>query len=283
MFDQDLGGGGTRARALAHLSDLHIGSGRRASERAAALSELLLALGIEHVVVTGDVTHRGQETELDEFQRIFAPWRELGALSVIPGNHDRLRDDVGHRIMPGGRVVIEESPGLHLVLVDSTGPHNRNWITGHGMITWDDIAEITWALECAPRGRMVALLLHHHLLPLPGEDVFERLFSWAGRPYAEALSLGQALLDTVRGRCDLVLHGHRHHPSTVRLFQDDRRPLSVCNAGSSTALAGARVFRHQGGRLVAQPAWMFLGGSLLGSELTRDDEQARRLGVCTPS
>jgi Icc protein len=248
-----------KRRSLAHLSDLHIGAGRKTRERATALSQLLEATNVEHVVVTGDITHRGRRDELEQFRRIFAPWISEGKLTAVPGNHDCLGDGIDSEIMCGARVVVKESPGLYMVLFNSTGPHNRSWVKGHGMLTPADIEDISRALEAAPAGALVVLLLHHHVLPLPGENVLERLFTWVGWPWADELYTGRTLLDALRGRCDLILHGHRHQPVTISLYEEEVRPLTVCNAGSSTALGGVRVFTHGAGQVLGMPGWLFVG------------------------
>src|SRR4051794_2890696 len=107
------------SRALAHLSDLHIGGGAKVERRAGALSALLGSAGIEHLLVTGDITHRGRHNELSRFRDIFQPWISRGKLTAVPGNHDCLGDDIATEIMSGTRVAVEQSPGLHLVLVNS--------------------------------------------------------------------------------------------------------------------------------------------------------------------
>jgi 3',5'-cyclic AMP phosphodiesterase CpdA len=247
-----------KLRALAHISDLHIGRSPATDQRAARLCERLLEEGIDQVVVTGDVTHRGRREELDRFRRLFAPL--ACRLTVVPGNHDGLGDDVRGDIL-GRRVDTCVRPGLYLVRFDSTGPHNRGWITGHGLMTDEDIALISEALARAPEGSLTALLMHHHVLPLPGDDAIERLFSRLGWPFAEELPLGRRLLETIAGRCDLVLHGHRHRPGRITLFSEGPRPLSVYNAGCSTSLGAARVFQHRGGWLRGAPGWVFADGS----------------------
>jgi 3',5'-cyclic-AMP phosphodiesterase len=258
-----------KLRSLAHISDLHVGRGPETDRRAAALCERLVAENVDQVMVTGDITHRGRRHELDRFREIFAPL--ASKMIAIPGNHDGLGDDVRGAIL-GRRVELCVRPGLSVVRFDSTGPHNRGWITGHGLMTEADIALIGEALDRAPSGTLVALLMHHHVLPLPGDDIFERLFSKLGWPFAEELPLGGQLLETIRGRCDLVLHGHRHRPGRITLFADAERPLSVYNAGSSTALGAARVFQHRGGWLRGTPAWIFADGEKGAAVDTLDSE-----------
>jgi 3',5'-cyclic-AMP phosphodiesterase len=261
MMDGGLDGRLAGQRALAHLSDLHIGRNRRSDERARLLCELVVNADIDHVVVTGDLTHRGRRDELTRFEELFAPLRASGRLTVIPGNHDRLTDDVGANLMSGARVEIHTQPGLFLVRFDSTGPHNRVWTAGHGVMNRDDIAGIVAALDGAPPDAVVALLVHHHLLPHPADDIIDRVMKLIGSPCPEELKLGRELLHAIRGRCDLVLHGHRHRPTTSTFFPDDERPLAIYNAGSSTALGAMRVFQHVAGRLLGAPNLMMIAGA----------------------
>jgi Icc protein len=49
---------------LGHLSDLHVGRSQRVDQRAAGLCQMLLERAVDHVVVSGDLTHRGLRREL---------------------------------------------------------------------------------------------------------------------------------------------------------------------------------------------------------------------------
>ncbi|HEX3695956.1 MAG TPA: metallophosphoesterase [Polyangia bacterium] len=244
-----------RSQTLAHISDLHVGRSPDCDERAAQLCRTLVEADIDHVVVTGDVTHRGRARELAQFKQAFAPLLDAGRVTVVPGNHDRLGDDLRETIMPGSRVQTETRSGLYLVRLDSTGPHNRSWINGHGMLEEADIDAVDQALWRAPPHHLVVLLLHHHLLPLPDEHAMERLSAWMGLRFTCELARGRALLGRIRGRCDLVLHGHRHQPRVQRPFAD-ARPLRIFNAGSSTELGRACVFSHAAGALTTGPWWL---------------------------
>jgi 3',5'-cyclic AMP phosphodiesterase CpdA len=244
-------------KTLAHVSDLHIGKSVETERRAVAIRDALLAAGVDHVVVTGDLTHRGRIGELAVFWRIFRPLRDLDRLTIIPGNHDRLGDDIGDAIQDGPRVSVATPAGLHLIRFDSTAPHNRSWISGHGEMRPEDIQAIHAAASAAAPGTVVAVLLHHHVLPLPADHAAERLVSWLGMPYADELAAGASLLTAVRGHCDLVLHGHRHTPRAMTFFGDERRSLAIYNAGSSTELGRVRVFCHEDGKVLDEPGWLW--------------------------
>lgn len=253
-----------RRGTLAHVSDLHLGRNAQTDEAARALAVALLSHGVDHVVVTGDVTHRGRRSELARFRAAFAPLLEDRRVTIVPGNHDRLGDDVADELCDTGhvaltvsaRVRVRTAPGLRLVCFDSTGPHNRSWLRSHGRLTERDVAAVAQACDAARAGELVALLLHHHVLPLPPDRPAERVPRLLGLNFTCELAMGQALLDAIGGRCDLVLHGHRHTPARRTLLKQGARPLRVYNAGSSTELGDVRLFTHAEGRLLGPPVWL---------------------------
>jgi len=247
-------------RSLAHVSDLHLGRDRRAAEAARALCAALVAARVDAILVTGDLTHRGRAAEMAAFEEAFAPLLGAGRAVVVPGNHDRAGEDVGAAMMVGARVGVADLPGLHVVRVDSTAPHNRSLVAAHGLLAPRDLDDADAALREAPPGALTVLMLHHHVLPLPADDLAERLSGWLGWPNAAELASGRDLLARARGRCDLVLHGHRHVPAIAHPFPGDARPLAVVNAGSSTELGRARLFLHEDGRVI-RSGWLEAEGA----------------------
>lgn len=244
-------------RTLAHLSDLHLDLTPGSDARARALVAALEASRVDHVVVTGDLTHGGLEAQARRFRELFAPLLARDALTWVPGNHDRLGDDAGACWMGGRRVCTVERAGLYLVLLDSTGPHNRSPVQSHGALDPAALDAVDRALAHAPPDALVALLVHHHVLPLPEESLPERLATRLGLPHAAELPEGAALVERARGRCDLVLHGHRHVPRAVYVGAGAcGRKLQVFNAGSSTELGRVRLFRHARGGLLDEPTWL---------------------------
>ncbi len=246
-----------RIQTLAHVSDLHLGAGVHSAEMARAIADTLIATKVDHVVVTGDLTHRGRNSELEAYHDAFAPLIARGKVTVIPGNHDRLGDDVRERIMQGGRVQVDARAGLYIVRVDSTGLHNRSWLHGHGHLSAADVQAVDEALAAAPQDALCVVIVHHHPLPLREESLGERLSNWMGWPFTLELELGAGLCERIAGRCDLVLHGHRHVPSARQFGRGAHgRPLLVCNAGSSTQLGRVRLFAHRDGGLCLAPMWL---------------------------
>ncbi len=230
------------------MSDLHLGRDRETDAATARLVGALVEQGVDAVLVTGDVTGRGRRAELAAFDRIFAPLRER--VLVVPGNHDRLGEDAGRSLMGDARVRTETLPGLHVVRLDSTAPHNRTLLSCHGALSAGDVAAVDSAVDAAPPSALVVVMLHHHVLPLPADGLAERVANLLGLPNAAELRLGRALLERIRGRCDLVAHGHRHAASELELPVRWGRPLRVMNAGSTPELGRVRVITHADGRVL---------------------------------
>jgi Icc protein len=236
--------------SFAHVSDLHIGVNASADRNAVRLCEALQRES-GPVLLTGDITHRGLRQELDRFNEIFEPIKHR--LISVPGNHDRLGDDLRDEFMPGPRVQAERSAGLWIVRLDSTGLHNRRWLEGHGKVTGQDIDDVEAALKAAPPGLQTVLMLHHHPLPLAHDHPMELLVTMLGWPNARELTTGVALLTRIRGLCDVILHGHRHVPAERSPWPSDARPLRLFSAGSSTLQKTFRSFRGATGAACWMP------------------------------
>jgi len=246
-----------RIRTLAHVSDLHVGHSPARDRATAELCGALLRSGADSVVLTGDVTQRGRRFELEQFRSLWGPLLESGRVAVVPGNHDRLGDDVSFALMGGQRrVQVKSLPGLHVVRVDSTGPHNRSQRASHGVLAACDLEAIDCALAEAPAGALRVLALHHHPLPLPEDSAMERLLGAVGICSSAELAVGADLIRRVIGACDLVLHGHRHRPAVQQLGVFGAPHLGIYNAGSSSELGRVRLFEHRDGLLVREPRWL---------------------------
>ncbi len=152
---------------IAHVSDLHIGRDRAADHAARRVAEAVEDAGVAAMIVTGDVTHSGRQVELAGYEASFGRLLARERVVAVPGNHDRLSDGAGGAFMKDARVSVSSRPGLHVVQIDSTGPHNRRRLSSHGLLTRADLSAVDSALGAAPEGALTVLALHHHLLPLP--------------------------------------------------------------------------------------------------------------------
>lgn len=239
---------------IAHLSDLHLGHSLGYFLAAQAIRKAIDDVHADQVIVTGDITDRGRDREYALFEEVFGSLRAEGRLIVVPGNHDRISDDAGRHMMDGERVVGVHEPGLFVIRVNSTCWFNRFLIAGQGRIDQPILEEVDRQLAQAAPDDFVVLTVHHHLLPLP-EDLFaERVASWLYLPFADELRFGRRLLERLQGRCDLVLHGHRHVP--VEIIRAGHRSLHIYNAGASTILRKFRLFSYEVGKLVGEPKWI---------------------------
>jgi 3',5'-cyclic AMP phosphodiesterase CpdA len=85
---------------LAQLSDIHLnGTPRRREKLLRGLGEAR-NLGAEHLILTGDLTSRGQDAQIHELGGVLAAaWP--GRATIIPGNHDA-GDAFDKALRPGG-------------------------------------------------------------------------------------------------------------------------------------------------------------------------------------
>lgn len=246
---------------LAHLSDLHLGERPEHERSARALVQSLFESNVEHVVVTGDVTHSGTIGEYELWLEIFEPLLRERRVTVVPGNHDVAGDGVAELLSDELRVSVDGRDGLFMICIDSTAPHNKRTFRSHGQLCEQMLDAVDGALQRAPAGWTSVVLLHHHVLPLPVEGLGEWFAHQFGWPHAAELPFGRELLRRVQGRVDLVLHGHKHVPKEQVLDATSVRPLRVANAGSSTELGAYRLFEHDRG--VVQPGhWVSVAPSL---------------------
>lgn len=153
------------------------------------------------------------------------------------------------------RVVVEEYDDLYVIRVDSTGPHNKWLIVGHGIVCHRVLGMLEEALQKAPSDKFVTVLLHHHLIPIPEESFVERVSKYFGFPFTSELHLGDDLLKLAKTKADLILHGHRHIPFELNLPAGDR-PLSIYNAGCTPRLHKYRVFEYENGKQVSDVRWI---------------------------
>ena len=223
---------------LAHLSDLHVLdlSGARPrdflNKRLAGGATLLLqrrgahridvteaavrsvlACGVDHVLVTGDLSNLSLESELSRAAEILEPLGDARRLSVVPGNHDCYTREARCRFERlFARWLVGDPPGerpwpylkllgpVALVGVSSALP--TPWPMSSGRIGREQGARLE-ALLGAPElaGRLRVVALHHPLRNSPFDPMYGlRALRGAG-------ALRRRL---TRGGVDLVLHGHNH-------------------------------------------------------------------------
>ena len=185
---------------IVQLSDLHVGSGLfRAGLLEAAIDEAN-ALAPDLVAVPGDLTTEGYLHEFEQ-AREFLSRLECSHVLVTMGNHDarnvgyRHFEDVFGMRERAERVLVPEGEAK-VVSLDSTKPDLDEGEVGREHYAWLDSEFRGWT--AGPR----ILLIHHHILAVPG----------TGRDQNNLRDAGDVMAILRELRVDLVLAGHRHVP-----------------------------------------------------------------------
>ncbi|AKA06967.1 metallophosphoesterase [Streptomyces noursei ZPM] len=210
---------------LAHLSDLHLDGGPRATERTRAVVAHLLDLPgtFDGVLVTGDLADHGTDDEYRLAAELLKPLADRHPLLVCPGNHDA-REPFRRLLLGGGEPgdapvnQVRDLAGTRVVLCDSSIPGRAE-----GRLAPETLAWLDATLAAAPR--LPALVALHH----PPVDL--------GLPYIDRIGLREAeglaaVLDR-HPQVIAVLCGHAH-TSAATTFAG--RPLLCAPGVASTAL-----------------------------------------------
>jgi 3',5'-cyclic AMP phosphodiesterase CpdA len=231
-------------RALGYLSWRLRRRREHAPEVLAALLRDLRQLTLDHIVITGDLTHIGLPSEFQQARQ----WLEtLGAptdVTVVPGNHETyvntawdntfalwtpyMASDSGLRTIAEQRPSREFFPSVRvrrrvaLIGLTSACPTAPFLATGSlGPMQLKRLEEI---LDQTGRQELFRILLIHHP-PVAGT------VGWRKR-----LTDGPALSGLLaRHGVEMVLHGHAHRPFVAH-HSGARGPFPVIGVPSSSAL-----------------------------------------------
>lgn len=233
---------------IAHVTDLHLANTRE--DR--ALIERLVAsweeYGVDHVVVTGDVTHDGDARILGRFDRELrhCGWSEQRC-TVLGGNHDleafrAFRRRFGWEVATWRKL---DEGRIGLVTVDTVkagGVVDRRLWSPRGWLTSDELAALDDALKHCAGCETLILALHHHVFHTPASDrdwlmtlgtiLPGRLKMW-GR-----LENADELLELAGERgVRMILSGHSHTPRARRVG-----PIRCFIGGSTSMFEEYRLF-----------------------------------------
>ena len=185
---------------IAHISDLHITGSDFVKEWAENLLELLQEINPEIILITGDLTDEGYSYEY-EIAKDFLSQLGGKVQIVVPGNHDARNE--GYIVFEhffGTRFPYYEDENFQILGIDSTEPDIDD-----GHIGRENYPLIQNKLK-APE-KLKILLLHHHLIPIPG----------TGRERNIPVDAGDVLKICVEAGINFVLSGHKHLPWIWRL------------------------------------------------------------------
>jgi 3',5'-cyclic AMP phosphodiesterase CpdA len=227
------------------------------------------AHGVDHVVLSGDLTASATAPEFDGAREALADWFDVKRLTVIPGNHDchhpaalrekrfearfgpLLDSDLPEHVGPAGYPFVRRvgADAAVVALHSSRLPEIPG--ISYGKLGRDQLDSLERIVK-DPRleGRAVLVAVHH--APLKPDGKIDKL--------SHRLVDTHELLALLPGPRFAVLHGHihhrYHHPAT------ERRP-HIFGAGSSTQrgregfwlidVSNGRVAAAQRGTLGATP------------------------------
>jgi 3',5'-cyclic AMP phosphodiesterase CpdA len=182
-------------------------------------------LGVDHLIITGDVAHCGLAVEFLEAKAALqvTGWWGADKLTVIPGNHDRFNlyeaipdepmesffDVVRSRaprvkVLPGGLALVETDSNSDR---DDDRGYAEHWLPNtRGRIYEEEVDKVAAALD-QMAGMRVLTLVHHHVTDdWYRHNTFQRLGFLDPAEGGEELMAAVALTDPHA----LLLHGHIH-------------------------------------------------------------------------
>jgi len=145
---------------FAHISDTHIGGAPTASDDLrATIKDINANADLKFVVITGDITEFGADTELREAKSLFdslnKPWY------IIPGNHDGNWSESGansFRTVFGSETTSFQYGGF-LFVGTACGPNMR---MGPGQVPHEDIVWLDSVLHHLPKAEMPIIYMNHY-------------------------------------------------------------------------------------------------------------------------
>lgn len=110
---------------IGHLTDLHLDGGDERGERLARGLAAARVWGVDHLVLTGDLTARGDDASLEQLGDILRRSGLSDRSTVVPGNHDRVPERWAATL---GRV-----PALRSLLLTSSAENVHLLQQGRGI------------------------------------------------------------------------------------------------------------------------------------------------------
>ncbi len=212
-------------RTLIHVSDLHIGLGRKEAERTGKLfAEIAKMHPRVPVMITGDLTDSAEEEQFITARRFLDDLAKTNPILAVPGNHDYawkgniLREDgwenwvkylgspLGWSAEPRPWMEKDHKPvgisGLGIwedgdcayFGVDSGDPEDKE-ISARGYVS-EKLSQALKASLAEYKNRTRIVLLHHHPFT---------------HGFFTELVRAKRLMDALKDNCELLLFGHDHH------------------------------------------------------------------------
>ena len=237
---------------FAHISDLHISLDyqRHTIRKTRWLLEHILRLGVDHIIISGDITADAKQKEFDVARKIFKSYGLLDfrKLSIVIGNHDvfggvHAAEDIFafprrckttdyeariHRFAEAFHETFEKTVGqgasfpygkqlgdFLLVGMNSVAKYSRlgNPVGSNGEVG-DRQFRHAQALLTADifRAKRKIVLIHHHFSKLAkvGQGTLHNVWRNIERQTMKLRGKRRLCNLFARGNVELVLHGHLH-------------------------------------------------------------------------
>ena len=255
---------------LGHVSDLHLSDrgryprngyaprdcDRHSNRLAQRVLEGMEQAGVDHLVVTGDLTLSAEASEFERAAKLLRRWADAGKLTIVPGNHDVWTAESVktsrflRMIGPDGRGMRKPvssypfaslpTPEVAIIALDSSRYGEEPFETSGQVGSSQLQACRELVRNHVKEGRAVLLALHHHLM-LPRERVPSDSLV-AQMPLSDADKLVRLVSEV---RVAGILHGHRHCAFRVDI-PGAAGPTPVLCAGSASRVTDEPVRRARG-------------------------------------
>ncbi len=221
---------------IIHLSDLHIGKSKMEEDNTKELFRFIAKNLPHHIVlITGDLTNDGTQQQIYTAYGLISELSKSNPVFAVPGNHDYARIGLffkeeakdtwrsllwepmlpnsiaGEFSMPedganiGVYVLDSYETPVALIGLDTADPLDEEFLA-RGRWTYAQSKRLEQIL-LELRESIRVVFFHHH--PFLRDEVLSIYDTF---PLVESLVLDGAemLIDSLKGRCELVLFGHKH-------------------------------------------------------------------------
>lgn len=185
---------------IIQISDLHISGSYVVKEWAEMLVERVNSINPDLLIISGDLTDDGHQYEYEKAVEFVGRFKSKNRF-MVPGNHDARNE--GYKLFEeyfGDRFPSFENDQIYIQGFDSSAPD-----TDEGHIGRENYKR--FAAVKASSGKVKMIVLHHHVIPIPG----------TGREENVIWDAGDFLGLIIESGINLVLSGHRHLPWIWRL------------------------------------------------------------------
>ncbi|MBU4031619.1 MAG: metallophosphoesterase [Candidatus Thermoplasmatota archaeon] len=178
---------------IIHISDLHVSSPNYQPEWGKKVVNFVNSQNPDLLVITGDLINEGHIHEYEMWEEYFAQFNVDNHI-IVPGNHDARND--GWKIFEekiGPRHPVWENESVVIQGIDSSEPDLDDGNVGRH--NYSKIRE-----TMSVKGKVKILMMHHHLIPIPG----------TGRERQIPADAGDVLEIIRQCGIHMVISGHKH-------------------------------------------------------------------------